>query len=167
MKNKKIPALIFIIIILLSTGCQTGKKIEVYNMNEYSSLEFDENGKMIVREGLMGLSVYGKGGEIIFQNICVNSDYKENISVADLSKDICRELTVPIVFSGMGDMAYVKGINGLFEFDCGTESGWLYSVNGEYQGVGCGTYILENGDYVEWHYTLDLGKDLGAFELDE
>lgn len=55
---------------------------------------------------------------------------------------------------------YVKGINNIYEFDHGDLSGWVYHVNGESPSVGCGEYVLEDGDEVEWLYTLDLGEDV-------
>lgn len=58
------------------------------------------------------------------------------------------------------DSAYIEGINNLYEFDCGELSGWRYSVNGEYQSYGCSQYEVQPGDVIEWHYSLDLGRDL-------
>lgn len=52
---------------------------------------------------------------------------------------------------------YVRGIGGLYEFDCGSESGWLYSVNGVRPSVSAGAYILSQGDVVEFVYTCTLG----------
>ena len=57
---------------------------------------------------------------------------------------------------------YVSEINGVSEFDYGKQSGWMYSVNGEYPEIGCGAYELKAGDTIRWRYTLDLGKDLGV-----
>lgn len=57
--------------------------------------------------------------------------------------------------------AYIEGIANLYEFDCGELSGWMYSVNGEYPNYGCSQYTVKPGDVIEWHYTCDLGKDLG------
>lgn len=59
------------------------------------------------------------------------------------------------------DSVYIKGINNLYEMDCGRWSGWMYCVNGEYPNYGCSSYALKDGDVVEWHYTCDLGRDLG------
>ena len=56
--------------------------------------------------------------------------------------------------------AYIVGINNLYEFDYGELSGWMYSVNGEFADVGCGQYILSDGDNIEWQYTCNLGEDL-------
>ena len=60
------------------------------------------------------------------------------------------------------DSIYIEGIGNLYEFDCGPQSGWMYSVNGVYPGLGCSGYTLADGDVVVFNYTLDLGADLGA-----
>lgn len=64
-------------------------------------------------------------------------------------------------FTPMYNSAYVQGINNLYEKDCGSLSGWMYCVNGWYPNYGCSRYQLQDGDVVEWHYTCDLGRDLG------
>ena len=56
--------------------------------------------------------------------------------------------------------AYIEGINNLYEFDCGQNSGWMYSVNGWYPNYGCSQYQLKDKDVIQWAYTCDLGKDL-------
>ena len=57
---------------------------------------------------------------------------------------------------------YIEGIHNLYEFDCGELSGWMYRVNGWFPNYGCSRYQLKDGDKVEWMYTCDLGRDLGA-----
>lgn len=54
-----------------------------------------------------------------------------------------------------GNGYYVRGINGLSEFDHGPMSGWLYAVNGVTPGVSCGDYYLNDGDTVSWFYQGD------------
>ena len=56
---------------------------------------------------------------------------------------------------------YVEAIEGLGEFDCGPNSGWMYRVNGYFPSYSASLYKLKAGDYVEWLYTRDLGKDIG------
>ena len=58
--------------------------------------------------------------------------------------------------------AYIEGIANLYEFDCGELSGWMYCVNGVFPGFGCSQYELKDGDKIEWLYTCDLGRDIGA-----
>lgn len=60
------------------------------------------------------------------------------------------------------DSAYIEGIGNLYEFDCGELSGWNYKVNGWAPNYGCSRYTLQDGDVVEWVYTCDLGRDVGA-----
>lgn len=57
---------------------------------------------------------------------------------------------------------YIEGINHLYEFSAGPLSGWMYRVNGNFPNYGSSQYVLEDGDIIEWHYTVDLGRDLGA-----
>ena len=168
MKSKKLLSFLSLILIfaLFLAGC-TGGEIKIYEPGSISDLTRGEDGKIIPGEGLVCIALYGKDGVLILDETLVSADYKKEISVADLSRDICQKLGIPIVFAGVGSMIYVRGLNNLFEFDDGPESGWIYSVNGEYQNVGCGSYIIKGREYVEWHYTLDLGRDLGAYALDE
>ncbi len=57
---------------------------------------------------------------------------------------------------------YIEGIGNLYEFDGGPQSGWMFSVNGEFPNYGCSKVVLEDGDRVEWVYTCDLGLDVGS-----
>jgi len=61
--------------------------------------------------------------------------------------------------------AYIEAINNLYEFDVGELSGWMYKVNGWFPNYGCSRYKLQPGDVIEWHYTCDLGRDLGEYWL--
>lgn len=89
-------------------------------------------------------------------------EVKSGDSVMDLLKIITRKSRIQMEFQGAGAMAYVKGIDNLYEHDEGPESGWMYRVNGEFPDEGAGAYKVAPGDVIEWLYTLDLGKDIGA-----
>ena len=52
---------------------------------------------------------------------------------------------------------YVAGIDGLYEFDCGKNSGWMYRVNGKFPNYMAGKCKLHDGDKVEWLYTCVRG----------
>lgn len=62
---------------------------------------------------------------------------------------------------------YIEGINHLYEFSAGELSGWMYRVNGDFPNYGSNQYVLKDGDIIEWHYTVDLGRDLGQKRMDE
>lgn len=61
-----------------------------------------------------------------------------------------------------GSSGYISSINSMGEGDCGAGSGWMYSVNGSYPNVGCGSYTVADGDSIAWRYTCNMGADLGA-----
>lgn len=64
---------------------------------------------------------------------------------------------------GSGEALYVSGIDDLFEFDKGPESGWMYAVNCVFPGGSAGSYTgLKAGDRVSWNYSLDNGNDVKA-----
>ena len=87
----------------------------------------------------------------------------EGESVYDVLQRVCREngIHMEASFTPLYNSAYVEGIHNLYEFDCGSLSGWMYRVNGWYPNYGCSRYALADGDTVEWRYTCDLGKDVG------
>ena len=47
---------------------------------------------------------------------------------------------------------YVSAIGGLPEMEYGEASGWNYAVNGVTPGMSSGSYVLSDGDSVEWFY---------------
>lgn len=61
---------------------------------------------------------------------------------------------------GAGDMAYVNGINYLYEYDYGDLSGWMYRLNDDKPSVGCGAQTVKPDDEIIWEYTTKLGEDL-------
>ncbi|MBR6003215.1 MAG: DUF4430 domain-containing protein, partial [Lachnospiraceae bacterium] len=90
--------------------------------------------------------------------------FYEGESVYDVLQRICRENNIQLECSWtpMYNSTYVEGIHNLYEFDCGSGSGWMYKVDGWYPNYGCSRYVLTNGETVEWRYTCDLGSDIGG-----
>lgn len=68
---------------------------------------------------------------------------------------------ISIQYIGSGATLYVSAIDNLGEFDEGTGSGWMYSVNGVFPEYSAGLYALKEGDVLRWRYTKNLGADLG------
>lgn len=77
-----------------------------------------------------------------------------------------QKIHMEYVASPLYGTAYIEGIGNLYEFDAGELSGWMYRVNGEFPRFGCSKYTLKSGDRVEWLYTCDLGRDIGADDGD-
>lgn len=95
--------------------------------------------------------------------ILAKSTYKgttEN-TVFDVLNTLCRNKNIQIEYEYTAgfDTYYVKGINYLYELDCGYESGWIFKVNGWVPNYGCSNYYLSDGDEIVWHYTC---KGYGA-----
>lgn len=47
---------------------------------------------------------------------------------------------------------YIKGINNIYEKKFGSNSGWMFAVNGKQLAVGSSSYKLKNGDKIQWLY---------------
>ncbi len=62
-----------------------------------------------------------------------------------------------------GTTVYVKGIKNIYEGDCGSLSGWLFLVNGEYATADAGSTILKENDAISFVYTCDGGEDIGMY----
>lgn len=80
-------------------------------------------------------------------------------TVFDVLQRACRENGIPLEFSvtpGTGG-AYIEGIDNLYEFDCGSLSGWKYKVNGVCPNVGCSSVTVQPGDTIVWQYTCRDG----------
>ena len=94
----------------------------------------------------------------------VEVEFSGGESVFDVFRRCLREqkLHFEYVDASAYDSVYIEGIGNLYEFDCGPQSGWMFSVNGVYPGLGCSGYTLADGDAVVFRYTCDLGADLGA-----
>ena len=85
-------------------------------------------------------------------------------SVFDVFRKCLREEKIHFEYvdASAYDSVYIEGIGNIYEYDCGPQSGWMYSVNGIYPGLGCSAYTLADGDVIVFNYTCDLGADLGA-----
>ncbi|MDE7156820.1 MAG: DUF4430 domain-containing protein [Lachnospiraceae bacterium] len=107
------------------------------------------------------LDILPKNG-IIFPAQTVT--FYEGETVYDVLQSVCREnkIHMEASWTPMYNSAYVEGIGNLYEFDCGSGSGWMYRVDGWYPNYGCSRYQLKQGDKIEWRYTCDLGKDIGG-----
>ena len=82
-------------------------------------------------------------------------EFKEGETVFDVLVKACNRARIQLEYSyspAYGSY-YIEGINNLYEFDCGSSSGWKYKVNGSYPNYGCSSYKLSNGDVIVWTYT--------------
>ena len=89
--------------------------------------------------------------------------FTEGETVYDILKRTCKTagIQLEVSYSGGYGSYYVEGIGHLYEFDCGRESGWVYSVNGKQPNYGCSSCVVQEGDNIVWSYTCSgMGKDV-------
>lgn len=95
----------------------------------------------------------------------ITVEFTPGETVFDVLQRVCQaaELQLEYSWTPLYDSYYIEGINHLYEFDCGPESGWMYKVNGVYPNYGCSSYTLQGGEEIVWCYTCEgLGADVGA-----
>lgn len=91
--------------------------------------------------------------------------FYEGETVFDVLQRVCSSAGIQLEYSWtpIYDSYYIEGINHLYEFDCGNESGWMYKVNGWFPNYGCSSYDLQDGDTIVWCYSCNgLGADVGG-----
>ena len=96
---------------------------------------------------------------VILENY--EAKYEDGESVFDVIARAVRDNKIHMEYSGTKSVPYIEGVANLYEFDCGSLSGWMYRVNGWFPSFGMGQYEVERGDSIELIYTCDLGKDVG------
>lgn len=125
------------------------------NLKENKSDFLPENGmilnsvKVTVPEGSTAFDVIKKACK---KNTCTdNCKY-------------CKQngIQLDYVYTPGYDSYYIRGIHQIYEKDCGTQSGWMYSINGTFPNYGCSQYKVRDGDIIKFMYTCDLGEDLEA-----
>lgn len=160
MRQLKAGFLIIILTFILS-GCGKGSSVEsqkdsINKCSLYITCENAINSEKIAKNIL---DVLPKDG-VIFEKEEVT--YSEGESVFDVLERELKDKGIVIessITAGTGSV-YVEGINNLYEFDCGEQSGWMYTVNGEIPNYSCSDYKVENGDEIIFCYTCNLGKDI-------
>ena len=112
-----------------------------------------------------GMHEESKWAGIVPANGCIlpvtTLEFTDGETVFNLLCRVRDTYKLQMEYSGTDTTAYIQGINNLYEKDAGKWSGWMYNVNGWYSNYGCGQYVVENGDVIEWRYTCDGGADLG------
>lgn len=86
----------------------------------------------------------------------------EKDSMMTVIERACRKNDLDIQIRG-GE--YITSIDGLSEFDRGSGSGWMGTLNGKWSNKGFHTITVENGelkngDAITVEYTMNLGEDL-------
>lgn len=162
----------FVVILLLLCGCGKSDGVEVADTNGDGKLNCTleircdtllENLDQLAKEKA---ALVPEDGTLLS---VTEVEFTGGNSVFDVFRQVLREEKIHFEYvdASAYDSVYIEGIGNLYEFDCGPQSGWMYSVNGVYPGLGCSAYTLADGDVIVFSYTLDLGADLGAEKIYE
>ncbi|MCM1273549.1 MAG: DUF4430 domain-containing protein [Clostridium sp.] len=112
---------------------------------------------------VVGKEIYVPSDGVILRTVTV--EFKDGETVFDVLKRTCKAYGIQIEYSftPLYGSYYIEGINYLYEFDCGGQSGWMYKVNGWFPNYGCSSYVLSDKDTIVWCYTCKgLGADVGG-----
>lgn len=104
-----------------------------------------------IRENESFAKIIPENGVMFSSDNIVISDGE---NVMKLLKRVLKENKTTCQITSGG---YVKSIGGLSEFDCGSNSGWMYKVNGILPNITTKSYKLNSGDKVEFIYTCTIG----------
>lgn len=135
---------------LIQTMPQSRCNIEIICKN---AAEYAKNHPSVV---LSGKAMSG----VILQSTAV--EISDSDTAFDVLKRVCTENNISLEFTKtpLYNSYYIEGIGGLYEFDCGSSSGWIYSVNGEKPNRSSSEYRLNDGDKIVFAYTLKNGADI-------
>lgn len=92
-----------------------------------------------------------QNGYILNNYIC---NIKSGDTVFDVLEKACENNSIILNSHSSGYGVYVAGINNLDEFDCGSQSGWKFKVNGVDANRSCGYYKLSGGENIVFYYTV-------------
>lgn len=110
---------------------------------------------------------------IILDNVQV--EFSGSESAFDVIKKACEEnvctdncqyckangVQIEYTYTPAFNNYYIEGIHQIYEKDCGTQSGWMYSVNGAFPDVGTSSYTVSPGDVIVFAFTCNMGEDIG------
>jgi hypothetical protein len=86
-------------------------------------------------------------------------EWEEGDDVLDVLKEVTKSNKIPLEYKGAGMLTYVEGIANLYEFDQGSNSGWLFKINGKFATRSAGAVKLSIGDNVEWIYSIKVDEE--------
>lgn len=77
---------------------------------------------------------------------------KAGFTAYDALKKACDDNGIKLTAKSSMYGTYVSGINNIDEFDCGSQSGWMYSINGNRPNVSASSRKINDGDEITFEY---------------
>lgn len=110
-----------------------------------------------IRQEINPPEVIPKDGVVISQR---GISLPEGATAFDALIAAAKQARVRVDYTGSAYGVYITGIGYIYEFGFGSQSGWMYRVNGEVPQVSAGEFVLSQGDFVEFIYTCNTGGDI-------
>jgi hypothetical protein len=83
----------------------------------------------------------------------------EGDTVLDVLLKVAKKKNLLVEHSGSGAMAYLEGIDNIYEFDYGPKSGWEFKLNDAKISKSSGIVKVKKDDQIEWVYSEDFTED--------
>ena len=80
---------------------------------------------------------------------------KAGFTAYDALKKACEDNDIKLTVKSTMYGTYVSGINNIDEFDCGSQSGWMYSINGNRPNVSASSQRVTDGDEITFEYVCE------------
>lgn len=131
------------------------------SINENLDKLKEEKSKFVPKNGviLQNAQVQFSFGDTVFE--VIKKACSENICNDACSYCEVGSIQIEYTYTPAFNNYYIEGIHQLYEKDCGSLSGWMYSVNGEFPNVGVSGYEVKDGDKIVFLYTCNMGEDIG------
>ncbi len=99
------------------------------------------------------------GGESAFD--VIKKACEENVCTDNCKYCKAAGVQIEYTYTPTFNNYYIEGIHQIYEKDCGTQSGWMYSVNGKFPDTGTSSYTVSPGDVIVFSFTCNMGEDIG------
>lgn len=80
---------------------------------------------------------------------------KAGFTAYDVLKKACEDNGIKLTAKSSMYGTYVSGINNIDEFDCGSQSGWMFSINGNRPNVSASSQKINDGDKITFEYVCE------------
>jgi hypothetical protein len=83
-------------------------------------------------------------------------NFKDGDTVLNVLLKVAKKKNIEVEHRGSGAMAYIEGIDNIYEFDYGPKSGWNFKLNGTTISKSSGIINVKKDDVIEWVYSEDF-----------
>jgi hypothetical protein len=83
-------------------------------------------------------------------------NFNDGDTVFNVLLKAAKMKNIVVEHRGSGAMAYIEGIDNIYEFDYGPKSGWNFKLNGTTISKSSGIINVKKDDVIEWVYSEDF-----------